>query len=283
MEKHGMWKKSARILLVFVLLVGILFSGQTSVSAAGKKVALNRTKVTLRVGESRKLTVSNAKKVTWSSTKKSVVSVNKSGKITAKKAGKASIVAKAAGKRLICRVTVKKAAANKPDVKQPEQTTDQKLLVAYFSWSGTSERIAQNIIAQTGADAFRIERETPYSTDYSEVAYGEAKTEADTNARSAIKNPPASLAEYDKIILCYPIWWHTAPMTVGTFLESYDFSGKTIYPISQSASMDRGQFEESVAFIKSCAKGAAVDNGLFSRDNAAISAYVDHMINSAGK
>lgn len=210
---------------------------------------------------------------------KTVVSVNKSGKITAKKAGKASIVAKAAGKRLICRVTVKKAAANKPDVKQPEQTTGQKLLVAYFSWSGTSERIAQNIIAQTGADAFRIERETPYSTDYNEVAYGEAKTEADTNARPAIKNPPASLAEYDKIILCYPIWWHTAPMTVGTFLESYDFSGKNIYPISQSASMDRGQFEESVAFIKSCAKGAAVDDGLFSRENAAISAYVDNIIN----
>lgn len=86
------------------------------------------------------------------------------------------------------------------------QAAGQKLLVAYFSWSGTSERITQNIIAQTGADAFRIERETPYSTNYSEVAYGDAKTEADTNARPPIKNPPASLAEYGKIILCYPIW-----------------------------------------------------------------------------
>lgn len=97
MEKHVIWKKSARILLVFVLLVGILFSGQADVRAAGKKVALNRTKVTLKVGESRKLTVSNAKKVTWSSTNKAVVSVNKSGRITAKKTGKASIVARAAG------------------------------------------------------------------------------------------------------------------------------------------------------------------------------------------
>lgn len=76
---------------------------------------------------------------------------------------------------------------------EPEQAAGQKLLVAYFSWSGTSERIAQNIIAQAGADAFRIERETPYSTNYSEVAYGDAKTEADTNARSPIKNLPASL------------------------------------------------------------------------------------------
>jgi len=54
-----------------------------------------------------------------------------------------------------------------------------KLLVAYFSWSGTSEKIAQNIIAQTGADSFWIERETPYSTDYNTVAYGEAQTEAE--------------------------------------------------------------------------------------------------------
>lgn len=52
MEKHVIWKKSARILLVFVLLVGILFSGQADVRAAGKKVVLNRTKVTLKVGES---------------------------------------------------------------------------------------------------------------------------------------------------------------------------------------------------------------------------------------
>lgn len=153
-----------------------------------------------------------------------------------------------------------------------------KLLVAYFSWSGTSERIAQNIIAQTGADSFRIERETPYSTDYNTVAYGEAKTEADTNARPPIKAPLTSVAQYDKIVICYPIWWHTAPMTVGTFLESYDLTGKTIYPISQSASMSRTQYEESVAFIKDCAKGATVDDGLFSKDDTAIRDYINEKV-----
>lgn len=122
------------------------------------------------------------------------------------------------------------------------------------------------------------QKHSRFCSRYIEVAYGEAQTEAQTNARPPIKNPPASLAEYDTIILCYPIWWHTAPMTVGTFLESYDLSGKHIYPVSQSASMDRGQFEESVAFIKSCAKGAVVDDGLFSKDNAAISAYVNEII-----
>ncbi len=153
-----------------------------------------------------------------------------------------------------------------------------KLLVAYFSWSGTSEKIAQNIIAQTGADSFRIERETPYSTDYTTVAYGEAQTEAQTNARPPIKNPPASVAQYDKIVLCYPIWWHTAPMTVGTFLERYDLTGKTVYPVSQSASMDRSQYEESLAFIRGCAKGATVDDGIFSKDNTAISKYISDKV-----
>ena len=58
----------------------------------------------------------------------------------------------------------------------PDDGNDNgKILVAYFSWSGTSERIAQNIIAQTGADSFRIERETPYSDDYNTVAYGGGK------------------------------------------------------------------------------------------------------------
>lgn len=64
-----------------------------------------------------------------------------------------------------------------------------KILVAYFSWSGTSERIAQNIINQIRADSFRIERETPYSDDYNTVAYGEAKDEADNNARPPLKAP----------------------------------------------------------------------------------------------
>ena len=162
---------------------------------------------------------------------------------------------------------------------QASTSKDGKILVAYFSWSGTSERIAKNIIAQTGADSFRIERAVPYSSDYQTTAYGDAMTEAQTNARPAIKDPLASVAQYDKIILCYPIWWHTAPMTVGTFLESYDLTGKKIYSVSQSASMDRSQYEESVTFIRGCAKGASVEEGIFSKDNTAIQNYVNKIIN----
>jgi len=67
-------------------------------------------------------------------------------------------------------------------------------------------------------------------------------------------------------------------MTVGTFLERYDLAGKTIYPVSQSASMDRSQYEESVAFIKGCAKGATVDAGIFSKDDAVISNYINEKV-----
>lgn len=180
-------------------------------------------------------------------------------------------------KRWLTRIGELESADSTTPTPTPNPTPSDggKILVAYFSWSGTSERIAQNIIAQTGADAFRIERETPYSTDYNETAYGDAQVEAETNARPPIKNPLASVAQYDRIVLCYPIWWHTAPMTVGTFLEKYDLSGKTIYPVSQSASMSTSQYTQSVEFIKTCAKGATVDAGIFSKDNAAIASYIE--------
>lgn len=153
-----------------------------------------------------------------------------------------------------------------------------KLLIAYFSWSGTSEKQAQAVAAQTGGELYRIERQTPYSSDYNTVAYGEAKDEADTNARPPLLNPLPSLDDYAKVVLCYPIWWHTAPMTVGTFLESYDWSGKTIYPISQSASMNASQFEESLTFVRGCAKNAVVDNGLFTKSESAITEYISNTV-----
>lgn len=117
MKDHCGWKKTMQTLLVFSLVVGMFAACASSVCAAGKKVAISATKMTLRVGQSKKLTVSNAKKVTWKSSAKAVASVNKNGKVTAKKAGSATITARAAGKKLTCRVTVKKAA---PGQKNPE-------------------------------------------------------------------------------------------------------------------------------------------------------------------
>lgn len=248
------------------------------------KVKLNKQTLSLRKGSSftLKTTISPkeaaVKKVTYTSSNEKVASVNKNGVIQAVSEGTAVIQAKASdgsGKKAFCTVKVE---APSEEAEKTEEPKNNKILVAYFSWSGTSERIAKNIISQTNADSFQIERKTPYSDDYNTVAYGEAKEEADNNARPSIKEPLVSVEQYDKIVLCYPIWWHTAPMTVGTFLESHNLTGKTIYPISQSASMDVSQYNQSVAFIKECAKGAVVDDGLFTKDNDEVRKYIENTI-----
>ncbi len=120
-----------------------------------------------------------------------------------------------------------------------------------------------------------IQPETPYPTNYSEC--GEiALAERDNNDRPAIANLPESIEEYDTLIIGYPIWWHTAPMIIGTFLENYDLSGMEVYPFTQSDSMDTEQFDNSIAFVRENAAGAAVHDGLFARpsNTEAIDTYL---------
>lgn len=143
-----------------------------------------------------------------------------------------------------------------------------KTLIVYFSWStsGNTEKMATYIQEQTGGDLLELEPLNPYPTDYNEC--GEvAKVERDENARPEIANLPDSIAEYDTIFVGYPIWWHTAPMIIGTFLENYDLTGVEIYPFTQSASMDTEQFENSMEFVRENAAGANVHDGLFIRAN----------------
>lgn len=161
-----------------------------------------------------------------------------------------------------------------------EATETGNVLIAYFSWSGTTTRLAQHVKERLPeATLFQIERETPYSTDYNTVAYGEAKEEADNNARPPVKNPLSAdeMKNFDSIIIMYPIWWHTAPMVVGTFLEAYDLSGVDVYPITQSASMSASQFNESFAFVENCAKKngtPTIHSGLGTKNNSAIDEYL---------
>ena len=152
-----------------------------------------------------------------------------------------------------------------------------KTLVAYFSWStsGNTEKMASYIQAQTDGDLFEIEPLNPYPTDYEECT-DVALVERDENARPEIANLPDSIEEYDTIFIGYPIWWHTAPMIIGTFLENYDLSGAHVYPFTQSASMDTEQFENSMEFVRESAAGANVHDGLFAEasDTEGILAYL---------
>lgn len=128
---------------------------------------------------------------------------------------------------------------------------DGKILVVYFSWStvGNTEKMASYIQEQTNGDLFEIEPLNPYPSDYEECT-DVALAERDENARPEIANLPDSIEEYDAIFIGYPIWWHTAPMIIGTFLESYDLSDVNVYPFTQSASMDTEQFENSMGFVE---------------------------------
>ena len=148
-------------------------------------------------------------------------------------------------------------------------------MVAYFSWSGNTEEMASYLAEQTGGELLEIQPETPYPTDYNECG-DVALEERDSNARPAIADLPESIEEYDTILIGYPIWWHTAPMIIGTFLENYDLTGVEVYPFTQSASMDTEQFDNSIAFVRENVQEANVHDGLFARpsDTETIDAYL---------
>lgn len=120
------------------------------------------------------------------------------------------------------------------------QMTDKKILVVYFSRTGEEYNVgritkgntaivAEYIAQKTGADTFEIKPATPYPDEY-EACTELAKKELESNARPALANNIDNLAQYDTIFLGYPIWWGAVPRVVMTFLESNDFSGKTIIP-----------------------------------------------------
>lgn len=107
------------------------------------------------------------------------------------------------------------------------------ILIAYFSWGGNTQALAEEIQRQTGADMFRIEPVVPYSTDYNTVAYGTSVEERDSQARPAIKDTVQNIDDYDYIFIGTPVWWMQDPMIIHTFMETPEyngFAGKTIIP-----------------------------------------------------
>ena len=132
------------------------------------------------------------------------------------------------------------------------------VLIAYFSWGGNTAGIAEKIQAQTGADLFEITMVEPYSTDYNTVL-DEAQRDQNEQARPELATHVENMDEYDTILLGYPNWWASIPMPVASFLEEYDFSGKTIVPF---CSHGGGRFGQSLTVIAKLAPDAAMGEGL---------------------
>lgn len=133
-----------------------------------------------------------------------------------------------------------------------------KMLIAYFSWSGNTQGVAEEIHRQTGADLFEIVPIPAYSDDYNTVLM-EAQRDQHDQARPAIQNLPERIDEYEVILLGYPNWWASIPMPIATFLESYDFSGKTILPF---CSHGGGRFGQSLTAIAKLVPQAVIAPGL---------------------
>lgn len=131
------------------------------------------------------------------------------------------------------------------------------ILIAYFSWSGNTEAVAGMIQEEVGGDLFEIAPAEPYTEDYDallEIAQAEQQEEARPELAGQVENWDS----YDVIFVGYPNWWSDAPMAVYTFLESYDFAGKTLIPFNTSAS---GGFGRSLSGIEESAAGAEILEG----------------------
>lgn len=142
------------------------------------------------------------------------------------------------------------SAATHSESSEQEQATTEKgrgkrILVAYFSRTGenyavgniakgNTHIIADMIAEATGADTFEIKTVTPYPESYKECTEV-AKKELADNARPKLAAKIKNMNDYDVIFLGYPIWWSDMPMAIYSFMESYNFNGKTIIPFSTSA------------------------------------------------
>ena len=150
-----------------------------------------------------------------------------------------------------------------------------KVLIAYFSQTGNTDGLAKLIHEMSGADIFRIERATPYSSSSNgPILYGEALDELRAEATPAIKAYP-DLSQYDTILLGYCNWWSSIPASVRTLLTENDLSGKTIVPF---CSMGGGHFGQTISAIAKYAPNSTIKEGLevsySSYDRAAIQAWL---------
>ena len=127
--------------------------------------------------------------------------------------------------------------------------SDNDTLVIYFSRTGNTEKIAEYLIDITNADSYVIEAAVPYSDadiKYQDDNCRANKEQNDKSVRPEIANPIASIDSYDTIFLGYPIWWGQEPRIIDTFLESYDFSDKTVIPFCTSASSGIATSEKNI-------------------------------------
>lgn len=142
-------------------------------------------------------------------------------------------------------------------IAENSDTEESHILIAYFSWSGNTEQVAEEIWEQTGGDLFEIVPAEPYPDDFDETA-DRWHEERDSDARPEIIGQVEDMERYDIVFLGYPIWSSDLPAVNRTFLEQYDFSGKTIIPFCTHGG---SSFGNSVNRIKELVPEAEIADG----------------------
>lgn len=156
-----------------------------------------------------------------------------------------------------------------------------KSLVAYFSCSGVTAKLAQALASAADADLYEIKPDVPYTEadlDWTNKKSRSTLEMNDSSSRPTIGSQKADINKYDIIYVGFPIWWYTAPTIINTFLESYDFSGKTVIPFATSGGSGLGDIEKKLS--PSCSsdtkwKQGKIFNGRPDREK--LSAWIDSL------
>ena len=139
-----------------------------------------------------------------------------------------------------------------------------KTLVAYFSASGATERLANTLADAAGGELYEIKPASPYTNADLNWNNKQSRSSVEMNdkaARPAIAVPVENMAQYDVVFVGFPIWWYEAPRIVQTFLESYDFSGKTLVPFATSGGSGMGGTNKALA--PSCTGARLLEGKVF--------------------
>ena len=137
-------------------------------------------------------------------------------------------------------------------------------LVAYFSASGVTAKVAETLAEAIGADIFEIEPKVPYTKADLDWTNRQSRSSIEMNdpaSRPAIAGVRDNMADYDTLFVGFPIWWYVAPTIINTFLESYDLTGKTIIPFATSGGSGMGQTNEKL--LPSCAGAKLIEGKVF--------------------
>lgn len=132
--------------------------------------------------------------------------------------------------------------------------SDSNVLVVYFSRTGNTKQLAEYAADYCSADLFEIKAKVPYTDEDIDYGNSDSRTSIEQNDKSVrpeIANSISDISQYHVVILAYPIWWGQAPRIIDTFLESYDFTNKTIIPFCTSASSDIGSSDDELHALTS--------------------------------